>query len=101
MTDQPDAPNAPDDLDEEDDPLLDEILHDALAPYVDALTPEQLADYRAFLAVFITTHPATAPRYQRLRERQVRKASDARARDEASALNGAAPLPTAAGKERP
>lgn len=56
---------------DEPDPLLEELLQDALTPYCNVLSPEQLADYRAFLTVFITTHPSTAPRYHRLRRRSV------------------------------
>ena len=84
MSDPPRDPFKPTDMAEldgeepsidEDDPLLEELIADALRPYRAALSPEQLADYRAFLAIFFTTHPAVAPRYERLRERERRKAS--------------------------
>jgi hypothetical protein len=54
-----------------DDSILEECLRDALGPYIAALSPEELADYRAFLTLFITTHPAAAALYARLRKRPV------------------------------
>ncbi|MGK3989977.1 hypothetical protein WME99_43445 [Sorangium sp. So ce136] len=64
-------PSEHDDLDSADgeDPLLASCLDDALGPYLGALSPEELEDHRRFLAVFITTHPAAAPLYDRLRAR--------------------------------
>jgi len=56
---------------DEPEPLLEELLQDALAPYLNVLSPEQVADYRALLTVFLTTHPSAAPRYQHLRRRGV------------------------------
>jgi hypothetical protein len=54
---------------EEEDPIVAECLRDALGPYEGALSPEELADYRAFLTLFITTHLAAAPLYERLRKK--------------------------------
>ncbi|WP_437814791.1 hypothetical protein [Sorangium sp. So ce1078] len=51
------------------DPLLEVVLADALGPYLGALSPEEAEDYRRLLAIFITTHPASAPLYDRLRAR--------------------------------
>ncbi|WP_437600630.1 hypothetical protein WMF28_03560 [Sorangium sp. So ce590] len=51
------------------DPLVDACAEDALSPYLGALSPEEIEDYRRLLAVFITTHPASAPLYDRLRAR--------------------------------
>ncbi|WP_437623720.1 hypothetical protein [Sorangium sp. So ce1151] len=64
-------PSEHDDLDSADgeDPLLASCLDDALGPYLGALSPEEIEDYRRFLTVFITTHPAAAPLYDRLRAR--------------------------------
>jgi hypothetical protein len=52
---------------EEEDPILEEILHDSLGPLMAELSPEELADHRRVLTMFIKTHPAAAPRYERLR----------------------------------
>jgi hypothetical protein len=49
------------------DPILEECLNDALGPFVDDLSPEELADHRRFLTMFIKTHPAASARYDRLR----------------------------------
>lgn len=54
---------------EEEDPIVEECVRDAVAPYLGVLSPEELAEYRSFLVVFITTHPTTAPIYERLRKR--------------------------------
>ncbi|WP_437636413.1 hypothetical protein [Sorangium sp. So ce854] len=51
------------------DPLIDACVADALSPYLGALSPEEIEDYRRLLAVFITTHPAAAPLHDRLRAR--------------------------------
>ncbi|WP_437958865.1 hypothetical protein WME76_03845 [Sorangium sp. So ce119] len=51
------------------DPLVDACVADALSPYLGALSPEEIEDYRRLLAVFITTHPAAAPLHDRLRAR--------------------------------
>src|SRR5689334_22939679 len=55
--------------DEEEDPIVEECVRDALTPYVRILSPEGLAEHRSFLIVFIMTHPATAPLHERLRKR--------------------------------
>lgn len=60
---------------DEDDPIVEECIRDALAPYLRVFSPEELADHRAFLTVFIKTHPAAAPLYERLRKRRVASAS--------------------------
>ncbi|WP_437906965.1 hypothetical protein WME95_03315 [Sorangium sp. So ce327] len=49
------------------DPIVEACLADALGPYLGVLSPEELEDYRRFLTVFITTHPAAAPLHARLR----------------------------------
>ena len=82
---------------DEDDPLLEELIADALRPYLAALSPEQIADYRAFLAIFFTTHPAVAPRYERLRDRQRLKASSTMGR---GGTPGDKIPPAAASRER-
>jgi hypothetical protein len=58
-----------------DDPFIEECLQDALGPYMGVLSPEQVADYRDFLTIFLTTHPAAAPIYQSLRARRVANAA--------------------------
>ncbi|WP_437808701.1 hypothetical protein [Sorangium sp. So ce1078] len=63
---------AQDDLpidDDGEDPVIEACLRDALAPYMELLSPEEILDYRRYLTVFITTHPAAAPLYERLRAR--------------------------------
>ncbi len=57
------------DLTGDADPLLEVVLADALGPYLRALSPEEIEDYRRFLTVFITTHPAAAALDDRLRAR--------------------------------
>lgn len=52
-----------------EEPVLEEIVADALDPYTDALTPEQVSELRAFLRLYITTHPSASRRYERLRTR--------------------------------
>lgn len=49
------------------DPLLEEKLDRALAPYVDLLPPEVLAQLREDLGDFATTHPEMARMLARLR----------------------------------
>ncbi|WP_438027111.1 hypothetical protein [Sorangium sp. So ce233] len=53
------------------DPLVDACVGDALSPYLEALSPEELEEYRRLLAVFITTHPASMPLHDRLLARPV------------------------------
>jgi len=55
----------------DDDPLVEECLRDAMCPYLGVLSPEEASDYREFLIVFMKTHPAAAPLYRRLRKRPV------------------------------
>lgn len=52
-----------------DDPVVEACLADALGPYLGALSPEEVDEYRRLLTVFITTHPAATPLYERLRAR--------------------------------
>ncbi|AUX20256.1 hypothetical protein SOCEGT47_007220 [Sorangium cellulosum] len=65
-----DAPEH-DDLDTtgDADPLLSACLDDALGPYLGALSPDEIDDYRRLLTIFVTTHPAAAPLHDRLRAR--------------------------------
>lgn len=51
------------------DPILEDCLADALGPYLGALSPEEIEDYRRLLTIFIKTHPVAAPLYDRLRAR--------------------------------
>ena len=46
---------------EEEDPIVQECIEDALGLFPGLLTPEQEASHRMFLAAFIKTHPAAAP----------------------------------------
>ncbi|WP_437897783.1 hypothetical protein [Sorangium sp. So ce124] len=66
-----DASDEPDDLEPPGnaDPLLEACLADALGPYLGALSPEEIEDYRRLLTIFIKTHPVAAPLYDRLRAR--------------------------------
>lgn len=76
MPQRPDSSTESDDdalLDDDFDPscpVLNELLTDALAPYLNALTPEEVEEERAFLTLYITTHPHMEPIYQRLRKRR-------------------------------
>jgi hypothetical protein len=88
MEDDPTAPH-PTDAAEEEDPVVEECLRDALAPYLDVLPPEEIADHRALLTLFIKTHPAAAPLYERLRKRRVTASSSDVPRERPNA--GAAP----------
>jgi hypothetical protein len=75
MTHDPFTPGEAAATADEEDPIVEECIRDALGPYGAALSPEELADYRKFLSVFITTHPAAAPLHQRLRKRKATVAS--------------------------
>ena len=65
--------NEPDEsvVNNEEDPILEEILHDSLGPLMADLSPEELADHRRVLTMFIKTHPAAAPRYESLRASRI------------------------------
>jgi hypothetical protein len=52
-----------------EDPVVEECLRDALGPYLDLLSPSELAEHRRLLTAFIKTHPAAMPLYERLRRR--------------------------------
>jgi hypothetical protein len=65
----------------EGDRLVDELVDGALAPYMAALSPEQIAERRAFIGAFITTHPTAGPLFERLRKRRVTATSQKRARE--------------------
>lgn len=56
---------------EGEDPVLVSIVRKALAPYVGRVPPERLVEYRRLVILFITTHPAMATRYERVRTRPV------------------------------
>src|SRR4051812_25805784 len=66
---------------EEEDPVVEECIRDALGPFVGVLSPEALADHRRFLVAFITTHPVAAPLYERLRKRPTNEVSGEVRRD--------------------
>jgi len=85
-----DEPGSSDEAEDEEDPIVEECIRDALGPYLDILSPEEVADHRRFLVAFITTHPAAVPLYDRLRKR-----STARVR------SGSAPLDGSAAEEEP
>ena len=73
---------------EEEDPVVEECIKDALGPYLGLLSPEEIADHRRFLVAFITTHPAAYPLYERLRKRPVNIKSAEALRDGARATDG-------------
>jgi hypothetical protein len=50
------------------DPVLEERIQHALAPYVGRLTPLALQEARRTLEVILTTHPTLAPAMERLRQ---------------------------------
>jgi hypothetical protein len=59
----------------DEEPVLVRIVRKALEPYIGRVPPERLAEYRKALVLFITTHPAMAARYERVRQRPVVVAS--------------------------
>lgn len=75
------------------DSVVEECLRDALGPYTAALSAEELADYRTFLTLFITTHPAAAPLYQRLRKRPVPAKGSGEVAREGAAQEDAGTIP--------
>ncbi|MGK3997094.1 hypothetical protein [Sorangium sp. So ce1024] len=79
------------------DPLVDACVADALSPYLGALSPEEIEDYRRLLALFIATHPAAAPLHDRLRARPVVPSESGEvARDGAGAGGALDPLAASA-----
>lgn len=83
------------DLTGDADPLLEVVLADALGPYLGALSPEEIEDYRRLLAVFITTHPASAPLYDRLRARPPVLSESGEVAREGAGAEGAMATPAA------
>lgn len=61
--------------DEAEDPVLDERIEHAIAPYRGRLTPEALDEARRLLAVMLTTHPVLAPLLDQVREQAATKAT--------------------------
>lgn len=87
------------------DPLLEELVNDALGPFADALPEEELADQRAFLLLFFTTHPVAAPIVRSLRAKALAgaKSSVVTNEDASTEPESAAPgvaAPGAAGRRR-
>jgi hypothetical protein len=81
----------------EEEPVLVGIVRKALARYVGRVPPERLVAYRDALILFITTHPAMAARYERVRTRPVVvAASTGVLKDDAPVLD--VPTPTARSK---
>ncbi|MEO7330401.1 MAG: hypothetical protein ABI193_17630 [Minicystis sp.] len=64
-----------DDMDDEHDPLVQELIHEALAPYQGLLSAELTADMARALELVLTTHPTLAPRVRGLRPRAPRAVS--------------------------
>lgn len=57
------------------DPIIEECVADAIAPYRALLTPAELEEHRRLLTLFITTQPEAAAIHDRLRARTVGKSS--------------------------
>jgi hypothetical protein len=53
---------------DENDPVVEECLRDALGPFLPLMSPEDVLEHRRFLTVFITTHPTARPLYERALE---------------------------------
>ena len=53
---------------DENDPVVEECLQDALALFPGVMSPEEVLEHRRLLTVFITTHPAARPLYERALE---------------------------------
>jgi len=49
-----------------EDPIVEECLRDALAPFEGLLSPEEVEDERRFLEVVIRTHPEASRLYERV-----------------------------------
>ena len=60
------------DVDEED-PIVDECLQDALGLFPGLLSAEDEAEHRRFLRAFILTHPAARALYNQIRYDRLRK----------------------------
>ncbi|KYF99865.1 hypothetical protein BE20_57775 [Sorangium cellulosum] len=77
------------------DPLVEACVADALSPYLGALSPEEIEDYRRLLEVFITTHPASMPLYDRLRARPPVLSESGEVAREGAGAGGAMATPAA------
>jgi hypothetical protein len=70
---------------DENDPVVEECLQDALAQFPGVMSPEQIVEHRRLLTVFITTHPSARPLYERVlegrRQRSLTAASGTVAKD--------------------
>jgi hypothetical protein len=63
-----------------EDPIVKECIRDAkdaLGPLLDLLSPEAVLEHERFLALFITTHPAARPIYERLLEGRRKRPTNA------------------------
>ncbi len=49
-----------------EDPVVEECLREALAPFEDLLSPEEVDDERRLLELVIRTHPKASRLYERL-----------------------------------
>lgn len=70
MTQEPPDPAQPEASEADDDPVIEEILRDSLDPLRELLSPEEMIDHRRVLTMFIKTHPAALPLYERIRTRR-------------------------------
>jgi hypothetical protein len=61
------------------DPILEECLRDALEPYLPILTPDEIAEHRAFLIAFFHTHPVASRLYRGVRQEPAQLQSTERA----------------------
>jgi hypothetical protein len=62
---------------DENDPVVEECLQDALALFPGLMSPEEVLEHRRLLTVFITTHPAARPLYERVLEGRRRRLATA------------------------
>jgi hypothetical protein len=81
---------APEEEEEEADPVLEARLEHALAPYEDLFPPEDLERFRGMLTSFLTTHPVASHLMDRLRARPMKASSDTVPRRDPAALAEAA-----------
>lgn len=78
---------------EGEDPVLVKLVRKTLAPYLGRVSSERLAHYRNLVILFITTHPAMAARYERVRTRPVVDAGSTKLAKDQTPKQGQQALP--------
>lgn len=60
---------------QDDDPIVEQIIEESIAPFRDRLSPELLEDMREVLVLFLTSHPEASRAVDGLRPRVGRVSS--------------------------